>query len=876
MTKTPTERWQQLKKLFYDSIELPLDQVDAMLAQACPDDASMREEVKALRRLYDQNPDFMEIPPVMPVGDLLAGGGAMLQKDQTILHFKILTMLGEGGMGEVYLAHDLKLDRRVALKLLPLYFSKDEESLRRFEQEARAASALSHPNVCIIHDVNETEDNRPFIVMEYVEGATLRERLETGGAMRPNEALDIAMQVASALDEAHLKGITHRDIKPENIMLRNDGQAKVLDFGVAKLAEGLAYELADEKEGSFRTAPGSLLGTVSYMSPEQARGLPVDARTDIWSLGVVLYEMLTGRTPFGGDTPSDTLAAILEHEPAPFVSHAPGLPGELERIITNALTKDREKRYKTIKELLTDLHHLKTRLEERTAKQGHPGPTAADSKIRSTGTRNAVFATVALVIIAAIIIYTYYSTQNDKGSLNSIAVLPFVNKVNDPDTEYLSDGITESIITNLSRISKLNVIAYTTVSPYKGSSIDPLAVGRKLKVQAVLVGKLARRGDNLTVSVELMDVRNSKHIWGEQYQRQLSDILVLQKQLSREISEQLQLSLTGAEQKQLAKSYTDNTEAYQLYLKGRFFWNKRTIEDFKKAIEYFRRAIEKDPNYALAYAGLSDTYLLRGQWSDITIKEAVEKARPMAIRALELDENLAEAHAALALVKVYGEYDWAAADRELKRAIELNPSYAKAHYDNAYNLSVRGRYQAAVTEINRAIELDPLSTVYIAQLAEVFFYARQYDEAMAQSRKALEMDPNYLGGILYLGWVYEQKGMYEEAIEQFEKYHRIAGDPESADVLGHAYAKAGKRDKALKLLNEMKKQYEREDVVIDPSAIALIHLGLGQKDLAFQFLYEALEFRSPNLCMLKVHPYFDSIRDDPRFADLLRRVNLLD
>ncbi len=622
--------------------------------------------------------------------------------------YEIRSLLGAGGMGEVYLAHDTTLRRQVALKLLPADFTANKDRLRRFEDEAFAASSLNHPNILTIYEIG-AEDGHPFIATEFIDGESLRQHINHG-RMELSEVLEIGIQMASAVAAAHAASIVHRDIKPENTMLRRDGIIKVLDFGLAKLTNQEEPSLDTEAatRALYNTAPGKVMGTVSYMSPEQARGKEVDTRTDIWSLGVMLYEMVAGHTPFESETVTDILAGIVKSAPSPLAKYAPDAPAEVERIITKTLEKSCEERYQTAKDLLIDLRHLKRRLDaeaemERTATSdavrsvsrtatnsgqtiggtvsGSAANTGKASAARPTSSAEyvvneikrhklTVLVALLLVITAAIRLGFHLRARSTEVVIDSIAVLPFANTSNDPDTEYLSDGLTESIINSLTQLPRLRVIARSSVFRYKGKQVDPIAFGRELGVRAVLTGRLLQRGDNLMVSAELVDVRDDKQVWGEQYSRKASEALAVQQEISGEISARLRLKLLGDERKQPNERETTNPEAYQFYLKGRYYWNKRTAEDIKKSVNQFQQAVDKDPNYALAYAGLADSYvLLRGE-AGYPESDTLQKAKAFAQRALGIDDSLAEAHTTLAFIHE-NSWQWYEAEKGYKRAIEL-------------------------------------------------------------------------------------------------------------------------------------------------------------------------------------------------------------
>ena len=779
--------------------------------------------------------------------------------------YEIRSQLGKGGMGEVYLAKDTQLARTVALKILPAEIAGDLQRMRRFNQEARAASALNHPNVAHIYEIGEA-DGMNFIAMEFIDGETLRQRM-TSTQMKLGEVLDVATQIAGALAAAHAAGIIHRDIKPENVIVRGDGYVKVVDFGLAKLAERQpdAIDSKASTEMLVRTEPGVVLGTVAYMSPEQARGLDADLRTDIWSLGVVLYEMVAGHLPFEGETSIDIINSILEREPPPLARYSREAPEALEWIVYKALCKEKGERYQTAREMLTDLRRLKQRLEfegelKRSGQAGRKGETpaagvrpaavetrpapadqpasSADYPVTAIKRRRAtlLLSLLSLLTVAAIITY-FYVRQGSKTSIDSLAVLPFINTNIDPETEYLSDGISDSIINNLSQLPNLKVISFSSVLRYKGQKVDPQAVGHELNVRAVLMGRLTQRGDDLSISTELVDVQDNHRIWGTQYNRKLSDLLALQTEISRDISGKLRLRLSSEEQKLLSKGHTENTEAYQLYLRGRFYWSKYTEDGFKKAIECFNQAVEKDPSYARAYAGVADSYIQLGI-NFLPPKENYPKAEAYALRALKLDGDLAEAHVSLGAYNLLYEWNWPKAEEELRRAIELNPNYPEAHHFYGHYLETIGRMNEAIAEFKRGLEIDPLSLIINNELAWAYYHARRYDkEAIAELNKALAVSGNWSAVVAELAYV---------------------------------YAVSGRRDEAQKIIQELKERAAKE--FIDPYLIALIYSGLGEKGQAFEWLGKAYEERSSYLTWIKVEPKFDPLRPDPRFVELLRLI----
>jgi len=783
--------------------------------------------------------------------------------------YKILAELGAGGMGEVYLVEDTHLGRKVALKALPPSFTGDTERVHRFQQEARAASGLNHPNILTIHEIGEA-DGRRFIATEYVEGETLRETLLKSLRMSLSETLNVVIQMVSALAAAHTAGIIHRDIKPENIMLRTDGLVKVLDFGLAKLTE--RQDTALEAPTLMHTQPGILVGTVTYMSPEQARGQEVDARSDIWSTGVVLYEMLAGRNPFEAMTPSDVIACILTKEPVPLSSYRLEIPAELEWITYKALNKDREERYQTVKELSSDLRRLKQRLEfETQMERSAPHQFSDVEKFGLTGSSGVKIARPSNLSRKPPPHRKRRLTKSK--AIDSLAVLPLLNASADSEMEYLSDGITESIINALSQLPKLKVMARSTVFRYKGLEVDPQQVGRELDVRAVLVGRVLKHDDQLIVGVELVDAADGSQVWGEHYNRQFADILSVQEVIADGITEKLQLKLSGEEKKQLTKRYTDNIEAYQLYLQGRYFWNRRTVEGIENGIHYFQQAIAEDPNYALAYTGLADCYIMSGFYDYLLPADAFPQAKVAALKALKIDDALAEAHISLAAIRTFYEWDWLDAERDFKQGLKLNAQSVKGHHWYACSLTSQGRFEEGFREMKRAQEIEPLSLILNRDVGRHYYFLRQYDRAITQCRKTLEMDPNFILAHFYLAPAYEQKGMYEEVSKELQQAIMLSGRSAAmVALLGHAYAVAGRRDEALAVLKELDERSKRE--YVSAFYMVLIYLGLNDNDQAFKWLERAYEERSTHLVWLKVDPIFDGLRSDPRFTDLMRRMGL--
>jgi serine/threonine protein kinase/TolB-like protein/Flp pilus assembly protein TadD len=821
-----------------------------------------------------------------------------LAANTTLSHYRIVKKIGAGGMGEVYLAEDTRLGRKVALKLLPAEFTKDEDRVRRFEQEARAASALNHPNIITIHDIGRADElHFIFIATEFIDGVTLTEHMKQT-PMTPGEALDVAIQVASALSAAHEAGIVHRDVKPQNIMIAR-GQAKVLDFGLAKVIRHKSLEESDAETADLFTEPGIIMGTVPYMSPEQVNGKTLDGRSDIFSFGAVLYEMVSGCQPFAAETAAATFAAILTHEPAPLVRFSPEAPPELQRIVSKALRKDREERYQTVKDLLVDLKELKQELEweERGARDAH-AETSRESA-RATGDASAIstgqaspsrtessaeymingikhhklvaFAALFVMIAAAAGLSLYLRAQNTEAAIDSVAVLPFANQNGDQDTEYLSDGLTESIINNLTQLADLRVIARTSAFRYKGKESDPFGAAKELGVRAVVVGRVMQRGESLMVSAELVDVRDNKQLWGQQYNRKLADVFAVQEEIAKEISEKLRLKLSGAEREQLAKRPTENIKAFQYYMQGRTYAHRRTREDLLEAIRYYEKAIEEDRNYALAFAGLADAYTVLGARAHIVPVEGRRKAEEGARKALALDDNLAEAHAALGFAyTVFPPSNFSLGDRELRRAIELSPSLAIGHQYLGVSLAKQGRLDEALQEFQKARERDPLSSVIARLVALPYYLKRDYARALELLREA-----NELGPALNVQWeigVYIPNRLFDEALAELEKAKRERkNDPILIYSTGMVYGARGERAEALQVIKELEEMSGAS--LSQAQWIAKIYLALNEKELALKWLERGLAAGAIGI-FYKDEQVWDTIRSDPRFLDLLRRMDV--
>ena len=925
------ERLKQIEEIYHAALEITPEKRASFFKEHCGTDEDLRREVESLLVVETNSGGFLDTPPESLAAAMFSEKQTSLV-DEEIGHYKIKELLGTGGMGEVYLAEDMRLHRQVALKILHENVAADAERLRRFGHEARAASALNHPNIMTVHEFG-TSGGVHFLATEYVEGKTLREAIK-GGQLTLIDALKIAEQAASALSAAHEAGIVHRDIKPDNIMLRPDGYVKVLDFGIAKLTENRkAVHWTDSESPTrehFKTNPGEVMGTADYMSPEQARGKDVDSRADIFSLGVVLYEMLTGQRPFAGENAMDSIGAILHKEPTPINQLLPELPTEIEQIVNKTLRKDRNERYQTAKDLLTDLRRNRQRLEfeaELAAGRGKrireaialAGKDESDLKFAqvsaahttdSTRSGSTIFQAtdateephadtsaataehsvssakyiagevkkhklawlgalaVFTVALAAIGYWTYFRSP----AINSIAVLPFVNVGDTGDGELLSDGLSENLINTLSRLPQLKVIARSSSFKYRGENVDIQDAAQKLGVGAILTGRVARRGDDLQISVELINAADNTRIWGDTYNRKVSASLDLPKEIAQAVSEKLQLKLSGLQERQIAKRVTNNPQAYQLYLNGVLYRRKNGAENLRKAIEYQNQAIALDANFALAYVELAINFANLTEIGSLSPQEGMSPARSAAEKALALDETLADAHYNIARIKK-SEFDWAGAESSFRRAIELNPNLAAAHTIYAEYLSQLGRFDEALREIRLAQELDPLRVGLIGNEGNILYYARRFDEAIAKMQDGLKPEPENAPARIFLGQAYAAAGQYENAVREFQTAYQTDDQTTGALLhLGRTYALSGRRDEATAILNELKttKKY------VSPAVLAIFYAGLGDKEAAFKSFEHAYAERDFQLQFLKVEPGYDSLREDPRYKEMLKRLNLLE
>jgi serine/threonine-protein kinase len=786
-----------------------------------------------------------------------------------VSHYRILEKLGAGGMGEVYLAEDLTLKRRVAIKFIQPRAAADPEAGERLLREARAAARLDHPNICAIHEVAE-DGGRSFIVMQYLEGETLDRRIRAR-TLDLDQAIAIGTQVADALRDAHAHGIIHRDIKPSNIIVTPRGQAKVMDFGLARVAA--ASQPDAETEGPL-TASDAVIGTVPYMSPEQVKGDRLDARSDIFSFGATLYEAVTGRRPFAGESPAATASAILTSDPAPLARYSPSVPDELQRIVRKCLDKDRGRRYQSAADLVVDLEHLRRGPQSPSGSMAGTGP-APRVVTRSARTYFAAAAGVAAVLLAG----SYFwlgrpQPATPNGVIGAIAVLPFANSSGDQDAEYLSDGISESLINHFSRVPNLRVMARTTVFRYKGRDLDPQAVGRELAVDGVVTGKVLRQGKTLAIQADLVRVADGAQIWGDRFDRPLTDVLAVQDEIAGQIADRLRVRLSAAERHRITKRHTNNAEAYDAYLKGRYFYGKLTEESLDRSITYFQQAIAIDPNYALAYAGLADTYSrLGGVFGFRSPRETLAAGQQYVTRALAHDPDLPEAHTTLAAYKLQFEWNFAEAERELKRAIDLNPNDSASYQIYGSYYQTLGQLDDALRMRELSRQLDPLSPTATANVGYPHYYAGRYDEAVTHFKKALELDANYYWSNLWIGQAYLQMGRHEDAIREIDHALRLSGgDTRPKATLGHAFAVAGRRADAIRTLADLEALSRGK--YVSPYFLALIHVGLRQDEQALAALEAALAERHPYLILLKVEPVFNRLRSQPRFIALMNRIGL--
>jgi eukaryotic-like serine/threonine-protein kinase len=822
------ERYQQIEQLFHAALERKPEERATFLEQACGEDEALRREVESLLPYDEQARSFIGTPPANVAAAILAAELDQSMVGRTLGHYCILSRLGAGGMGEVYLAEDTKLGRKVAIKLLPPETADDEQSKKRLLREAQAAATLDHSNVCAIYEVGE-QDGHGFIVMQYLEGETLSNRIKNK-PLELKEALDVAVQVADALAEAHSRGVTHRDIKPQNIMISAKKQVKVLDFGLAKLIQDRQISISEATAESLITGPGMLVGTVPYMSPEQLRGEVVDARSDLFSLGVVLYEMIAGSPPFAGATVADLLVSILDKAPLPLASHVAEAPAALDHLINRCLAKQRQQRYPSARELLTDLRSLAAQLSQ-------PQPAAKPSP--------------------------------------SIAVLAFINMSADPENEYFCDGLAAELLNALAKIKALRVAARTSAFFFKGKNTDAREIGQNLNVGAVLEGSVRKVGNRLRITAQLINVADGYHLWSERYDREMEDIFDLQDEISLAIVDALKVELMGVEKAAVVKRYTDNAEAYQLYLKGRYFWYRFPAPGYEKSREYFQQSIDADPTYALGYCGLADYFGMAAAEGLTPPDEGWPKCEAAMNKALVLDDTLAEIYNSKAGISFIYYRDWPAAERAFKHAMELNPNFAEVRNHYALCLASYGRTEEAVTESRRALRLDSLSLHRNLWLARVFFWSGRYDEAIEQCYRTLDLDGNSPLAYEWLGDAYEQKGQHAEAIAAWSRAIVLRGKGELAALVDHTFAASGfdaaVRALALQRLKRLNEKKER-GAYVPAMAFVTLYLRLGDCEQTTAWLAKAVLERNRAVLGISIDPRYESLRSAPQYAGLARQM----
>ena len=846
-----SERWQKVKGLFDAVVGLAPLAREKFLVKSCGGDVELRRDVEKLLASSDDAKSFMEKPAAEAVAGLMFEP-KNLAAGTSFGHYEIVKQIGAGGMGEVYLARDTKLDRKVAVKILNEKFAAHESNLQRFVQEAKAASALNHPNILVIHEIGKSE-NSNYIVSEYIEGETLRDNFKQSPS-KLSEVLEISIQIANALTAAHAANIVHRDIKPENIMLRPDGFVKILDFGLAKLVEqkAVGFEASTVKQN--QTAKGVIMGTVNYMSPEQAKGEKVDARTDIFSFGVVLYEMIAGRTPFAGDSMSETFANLINAEPPPLARFSSNTPDELSRIVAKTLRKKRDERYQTMKDLLSDLKVLQKRLEFEDFKvspSGNLTPTKPEAKTLAGEIRK--------------------SPEGDTLNEKSIAVLPFANMSADAENEYFCDGLAEELLNALAKIKNLKVAARTSAFSFKNRNVEVGEIGKALNVKTILEGSVRKSGNKLRITAQLINAADGYQIWSKRYDGELKDIFDLQDDITLAVIDELKVQFLSGEKTAIRNRYADNVEAYQLYLKGRFHILKLHPLEIQKGISYFEQAIKLDPNYALAYVGIANAH----QILPLAIELAPDAHFPLAIaaahKAIEIDDELAEAHSVLGWLTFWANWDWKTAERECRRAFELDPNSADAYEACAHILSNTGRHSEALAMIKRAREIDPLHLRINALEGQFLLHAGKPDEALEHLQKTFALENNFWLAHAFAASVYIKKEMFAEAISEANFARKVSGgNTFAAAFAAYALAKSGNQTEARQILNELLELSKVRN--IPPYHIAIIYNGLGETEKTFEWLEKACEKRDPKMAFLKVEPKWNNLRSEPRFQDLMRRV----
>jgi serine/threonine protein kinase/Tfp pilus assembly protein PilF len=773
---------------------------------------------------------------------------------KTVSHYKIIEKLGEGGMGMVYRAEDTRLGRNVALKFLAPEMTRDPEARKRFEHEARAASALDHSNICTLHEIEETDEGRIFIVMSYYQGDSLREKLDRG-PLPLKEALDIAIQIGEGLERAHESGITHRDIKPANIIITVRGEVKICDFGLAKLSGVTKL-----------TREGTTLGTVEYMSPEQANGLEVDNRSDIWSLGIVLYHMLTGHSPFRGEYDQSVIYSIINDDPEPVTALRSGLPVEIDRIMTKALAKKPEERYQHVSDLLVDLRTLNQGKE---SSKGPPKSTAG----KGAGHKWIITAAVAVIVIAAALLLRGFLPGERNGKIDSIAVLPLDNISQEQDQEYFVEGMTEALIASLARVENIKVISRTSIMRYKDHSKTIPEIGRDLDVDAIVEGSVMRADGRVRITAQLIEARTDRHLWANSYSRDLRDILALQSEVAGAIAREIKVSVLPKELSSNTVERSIDPSAHEAYLKGRYQWNKRTREGLERSIGYFQEAVSIDPDFVRAHAGLADGYIVLADWGFMLPKDGYARGKEIALRTIELDPTLGEAHASYAATLKLLDYRWEEAESEFQKAIELSPNYATGYQWYGELLMQLGRDEEAITMMKKALELDPLSLMINGTYASVLYYADRYDQSLAQCERTLELDDDFIFVLYLMHSIYVEKGMYEKAVQAAKRLLKTCGaENEIMELTEKKYRNEGVEGYVRFFIREgidySGQQYN------NPYYKATFYAFLEDYDSAFTHLEKALDAGSMLSCGLRIENMLDPIRKDPRFTAMLQRVGL--
>jgi eukaryotic-like serine/threonine-protein kinase len=849
------EQWQRIQQVLGDALELKPEERAAFLERECDADSFVRRGVESLLASNEKAPSsFLESPP----------SRLTLSTGEKLGDYTVQELIGLGGMGEVYRAHDTRLDRDVAIKVLPGLWSHDRERLRRFEQEARAAAALNHPNILAVFQM-ATHEDAPYLVSELLEGATLRDQL-TRGPLPMRKAIDYGVQMAWGLAAAHEKGIAHRDLKPGNLFVTKDGRLKILDFGLAKLTERQADPDFGASTTSGKTGHGIVMGTVGYMSPEQVRGGAADYRVDFFALGAILYEMLSGKRAFWKPTAVETMSAILNEDPAWISQLAPVAPLALQRVVQRCLEKNPDQRFQSAADLAFALEALP-----------ESGSAAALAGTRpKVGISQRVKPTAAGVILLLTLLVFGGDRLRDKlrpgaRHIQSLAVLPLQNLSGDPAQDYFADGMTEELTADLSKIGAVRVISRTSAMRYKGANKSLPEIASELSVDGIIEGSVQRAGDRVKITAQLIHAPTDTHVWAESYEGNMGDVLQLQDNVARSIADEVKAQLTPPELTRLKSSQAVNPEAYEAYLKGRFYWSKRTPEGEHKGLEYFKQAVALDPGYAPAYSGIADSYIVLGAHGRLDVDEAFPRARAAATKALELDEGSAEAHVSLGTVKTFYDWDWAGSEREFQRALELQPNYSTAHHWYAHYLAAVGRVDEAVAEMKRARELDPFGITVNIWLATTLYYSRQYDQAVKQYRRTLELYPDWSDLHNSIGDCYALKGQLSEAVAEWEKGLQLSGEDQLADSLRKAYAAGGYTGYLRKRLDQLKVTAQTKRAA--PLDFAYAYAKLGDKEHTLEWLEKAYDERAPWL-YLKAEPIFDGLHEEPQFKDLVRRMGL--